>query len=557
MNKYYLSFLLFFQFSFVCAQELCTTRTEMSSATKELFADGSETRSTTKYLIRIYFHVIRKTDGSGANIVQNNVQTAYNILNTDFNLHGIYFVWDHAIDYINSDSYYNDPGSNIFSVNNHSDGVDIYLYGDNVWEGGLTYDFCNNTGFYIGGRIWLYPSLFLAGTHVVSHEMGHVLGLYHTHHGTSPDETSGCKELVNGSNADVCGDEVEDTPADPGLNNNVNPNTGQWLGYGLTDANGDYYLPDTHLIMSYTHPSCMSYFSTMQAQRMRNAISHSPSLQNTILSVGQTIMGPQLINTCSHYQIDYLPSGLTVSWSLSDSYYNNGYNLLIPNYPTTGHCLIVRDQNHDLIDATLTAKIKCNGVIIDSLKKTGLYAYDGFRGHYTSAVGSGDINGASPFYVKPNWTYYITSPNFYGATVTYDSSGATPSIWGFSPTYGDLTFVTTNTYVPVLINVDDVCGNHYQLVALLDNTPATSFFVSYGESGITVTLNGDEASDRGLSQDQSWTVEVRSATTGQLMATQSSTSRSETISTAGWPKGIYIVKVTVGKEVLTEKVVVK
>ncbi|MBP5800376.1 MAG: T9SS type A sorting domain-containing protein, partial [Prevotella sp.] len=78
-----------------------------------------------------------------------------------------------------------------------------------------------------------------------------------------------------------------------------------------------------------------------------------------------------------------------------------------------------------------------------------------------------------------------------------------------------------------------------------------------GESGITVTLNGDEASDRGLSQDQSWTVEVRSATTGQLMATQSSTSRSETISTAGWPKGIYIVKVTVGKEVLTEKVVVK
>ena len=41
------------------------------------------------------------------------------------------------------------------------------------------------------------------------------------------------------------------------------------------------------------------------------------------------------------------------------------------------------------------------------------------------------------------------------------------------------------------------------------------------------------------------------------MTTLSSTNRSETISTAGWPKGIYIVKVTVGKEELTEKVMVK
>ena len=33
--------------------------------------------------------------------------------------------------------------------------------------------------------------------------------------------------------------------------------------------------------------------------------------------------------------------------------------------------------------------------------------------------------------------------------------------------------------------------------------------------------------------------------------------RSETISTAGWPKGIYVVKATIGKDVLTEKVMVK
>ena len=42
-----------------------------------------------------------------------------------------------------------------------------------------------------------------------------------------------------------------------------------------------------------------------------------------------------------------------------------------------------------------------------------------------------------------------------------------------------------------------------------------------------------------------------------MMATQSSTSRSETISTVGWPKGIYVFKVTIGKEELTEKIMVK
>lgn len=269
------------------------------------------------------------------------------------------------------------------------------------------------------------------------------------------------------------------------------------------------------------------------------------------------IVGPQLVSSYRQYDINGLPKGITVSWRLSDSYYNNGYNLLIPNYPTTGHCLIIRDQNHDLIDATLTAYIKCNGDTIKTLTKSGLYAYAGFRGHYTSAVGSGNITSGSPFYVKPNWTYYITSPNFYDATVTYGSGGATPSIFAFSPSYGDLTMVTTNTTMPVYINVIDGCGNSYQLIALPDNSPATCFAISYGEGGITVTLNEDGGFERGMDFDQSWTVEVRNATTGQLMTSQSSTSRSETISTAGWPKGIYIVKVTIGKEVLTEKVIVR
>ena len=47
------------------------------------------------------------------------------------------------------------------------------------------------------------------------------------------------------------------------------------------------------------------------------------------------------------------------------------------------------------------------------------------------------------------------------------------------------------------------------------------------------------------------------AETGELKATLSSTSRSETISTIGWPKGIYIIKITIGKEELTKKTLVQ
>lgn len=269
-----------------------------------------------------------------------------------------------------------------------------------------------------------------------------------------------------------------------------------------------------------------------------------------------SITGPALIASGNgFFSVQNLPSGFTTSWSISDSYYNNGYNLLIPNYPTTGHCMIFRDQNHDLKNDTLKAHIKYNGVTVLSLKKI-VNAYDDFWGQYTSGNLSGEINYSHYFAIKTNTVTTVTSPNLYGATVTYDSSGATPTSWTFYPTYGTLYFTAPAGYIPVIINVHDGCGNDYVLYAY----PAAFLYnisISYGEDGITVALIGDGDSEMGLSQDQSWTVEARSATTGQLMATQSSTSRSETISTAGWPKGIYIVKVTVGKEVLTEKVIVK
>jgi hypothetical protein len=81
--------------------------------------------------------------------------------------------------------------------------------------------------------------------------------------------------------------------------------------------------------------------------------------------------------------------------------------------------------------------------------------------------------------------------------------------------------------------------------------------ISNDGNGITVSLNDNSESIRGLSLDEPWSIEIRNATTGELMATKISTNPAATVSTSGWSKGLYVVYVTVGKEVLKEKVLVK
>ena len=75
---------------------------------------------------------------------------------------------------------------------------------------------------------------------VIAHEMGHCLGLFHTHHGTAINDYAegGNPEYVNGSNSLQAGDFIEDTPADP-CEWDI---WGRYCGTG-TDANGDIYNP--------------------------------------------------------------------------------------------------------------------------------------------------------------------------------------------------------------------------------------------------------------------------------------------------------------------------
>lgn len=233
------------------------------------------------YCLKVYFHVIRRSNGTGGQTT-NSVNAAFNILNQDFNPHGIFFNWDNNIDYIDSDTYFSTPMVSIYNVNNHQDGIDIYLFDDSANAGGRANGVGQSSEFWVSGKYWKSPYNSLTTSHVISHEMGHVLYLWHTHHGTYNEggNDNPCPELVNGTNSSTCGDYVEDTPADPHLHFDVNQSTCQWNSSGA-DSNGDFYNPDEKLIMSYTDLSCMEYFSPKQGARMRNAIATLSYLQQT------------------------------------------------------------------------------------------------------------------------------------------------------------------------------------------------------------------------------------------------------------------------------------
>jgi subtilisin family serine protease len=270
---------------------------------------------------------------------------------------------------------------------------------------------------------------------------------------------------------------------------------------------------------------------------------------------GDGIIGAAIVNANETYTIDNLQSGATVEWSLSDSYYNQ--YCLQQNYPGQNQCTITRNSNQRMVNATLTAIIKHNGIAIDTLTKT-VSAYNGFYGEYTCDTFAGIIDNSNPFYVRPGYSTFISSPNLVNATVSYDPAGTTPLYLFLEPTQWRLSFTTpiNNNGVPVILDIDDVLGNHYKLYAM----PRGSFYfnITYGDGYINVTLESDdEKALKTKAIEQPWSYEIRSASMGALKASKSINTRSTTISTVGWPKDVYIIKAKIGKEEVTEKIVVK
>ncbi|WP_106790639.1 zinc-dependent metalloprotease [Aquimarina sp. Aq78] len=337
------------------AQTFCFTPSE--SFNQNAYASALRSAKVAdSYCLRLYVHVIRRSNATGGQSVAQTNQ-AIDILNQDFNPHGVSFAWDNVIDYIDNDTYYSSPTTAIYSVNNHTDGIDVYIFDDASSAGGRANGVGESSEFWVSGSYWKAPFGSLVRSSVISHEMGHVLFLWHTHHGTVNEggsDTGQCAELVNGSNGTTCGDYVADTPADPHLRFNVNHPACTWTSSG-TDANGDSYNPNERIIMAYTHPDCMSLFTAGQGQRIRNAIATLTHLKNAVVDCGNNC--PENLTVTQN-----VPSGTTDIQKASNTLTatNTIANGGIATY-TGGQKLVLKSGFRAKNGSRFTAKIEdCN-----------------------------------------------------------------------------------------------------------------------------------------------------------------------------------------------------
>ncbi|WP_445735664.1 zinc-dependent metalloprotease [Mariniflexile sp.] len=213
--------------------------------------------SSSAICINVFFHIVRNTDGTNAFPIPNTNEIVRE-LNEFYSPHNI-LINNAGTSFIdNTSNLYVDVNEGIAIANarNQSQAINYYIVDDMEFNG-FALDVPSIALFIRDNRVLTSTS---------AHELGHCLGLEHTHKGLAYGE-SGCAEAIDGSNCSSCGDFVCDTPADSG--------NGAMNGYN----------PDMTNLMSCYHlnPWLINrdHFTDSQGFRMRAAIYTEPILQNT------------------------------------------------------------------------------------------------------------------------------------------------------------------------------------------------------------------------------------------------------------------------------------
>ncbi|MEQ8713557.1 MAG: T9SS type A sorting domain-containing protein [Cyclobacteriaceae bacterium] len=257
------------------AQELnCATQTDIASLkasmnisnARQLDIGGSDEFQPISRLA-VSAHIVRNSDGTGG-ISEAYLVNEMEKVNTAFLGAGLQFYID-QIYYVNNSQLYDFSSSEEGTLANSRDvanTINIYFVERIAFVVGTAcgYAYLPNNG---PDRIIISETCGLSGN-TLAHEFGHFFNLIHTH-GPSNSYNS-TDELVDGSNCNVAGDLVCDTPADPVLTNQVNSSC-EYVGTFL-DGNQEPFNPDTRNLLSYSRGSCRESMTNGQLSRVKEAL---------------------------------------------------------------------------------------------------------------------------------------------------------------------------------------------------------------------------------------------------------------------------------------------
>ena len=226
---------------------------------KESYHDRVQLRQITR--IPLLPRIVRHTDGSGG-MKTELLDQVLSDLNERFDGSNLEFFYCGDPAFVDVDVFY-DFDRNLYADSlvtyNIPGAVNIYFINKVLNDDSFI---CGYASFpWTEGEYVVVKNSCAVNTSTVAHEIGHYLGLYHTH------STFNGIELADGSNCTFAGDELCDTPADPRLGTHNVTADCDYNGRER-DLNNDRYRPDPANVMSYSRKACRTAFSPDQQVRM-------------------------------------------------------------------------------------------------------------------------------------------------------------------------------------------------------------------------------------------------------------------------------------------------
>jgi hypothetical protein len=528
MRKELLLLTLVLSTNFILGQEYCATNTNSSavsytSISRMLYANSSNEETL---CLNVYFHIVREDNGSGGipayqtNVIIDDLNSNYSPFNIAFNKVGHDFIDNSSLNNIE----YASEQFDLILINNVPNAINFYIV-DNA--------FFNGWAGILGRNLILKKSA--AVTNVSSHEVGHCLNLYHTH------ETQFGLETVD--NCSYAGDLICDTPPDSGLRNPGNNTNPYWVDSNCNYTKNDGYNPDTENIMSYTSPTCLKHFTNQQGLRMRDAILNSPILQSVISCscTAAALLGKTTI--CSDETTTYtVPCGLA-SFTVSS-------NLQILN--STNNSITVKPTNTS-INALASVSALVNGstyvkeIWIGKPKVDVILDPDANYVYLELTGVNSDIHKQNITYIKWEKISSTGNPVMGSAINSFENlahgNSTNWSINAVVKVVNSNVCDTTYVYKTITPPEPDPCEGYR--ISKITKNEYTAFKI-IDPCAKTSSNNTEKVKDK----------DIKAAKLYDIYGIEVKSYNINSFKTNGLKKGIYIFKVTVLNEIVTQKIII-